>query len=350
MDAVVLNVPCGEDVHRLRLSGTGSVSLLDHGPIDLEKTVIQLGASEPASVAILPRYPCEAFPPSGRNLPPVYSELSDQAKAWLATAWAVRMHRRLWGKSRDRDELEPNLSSCRRTNTCRATPGNRNSECGRPAPRLNHARPFLLQPEEPCELRSPRCSACPRVLRAGRRVERSDLRRRRPLASWSTSARVRIAKKQQSRPAVASGNATSPASVNSEEFSVMQEGAHGQVDESGGRLFISASEVGQQLGLRKSRVYELAAGGLLPCVRLGRRIWFPGTWPRCARRCCHRGVAQARPRGRRGCTPRRLSSHRLPVCLVASVLKPGTCRKPHPKRSAFAARSAASTSMSATQC
>jgi excisionase family DNA binding protein len=43
----------------------------------------------------------------------------------------------------------------------------------------------------------------------------------------------------------------------------------------GNRLFISASDVGRQLGLRKSRVYELAAAGLLPSVRLGRRIWFP---------------------------------------------------------------------------
>ncbi|MGI9145296.1 MAG: hypothetical protein ACR2IK_01900 [Chloroflexota bacterium] len=45
--------------------------------------------------------------------------------------------------------------------------------------------------------------------------------------------------------------------------------------ETGGRLFLSATEVGQQLGLRKSRVYALAAEGLPPTVRLGRRIWFP---------------------------------------------------------------------------
>jgi excisionase family DNA binding protein len=42
-----------------------------------------------------------------------------------------------------------------------------------------------------------------------------------------------------------------------------------------GRLFLTATEVGQQLGLGKSRVYELAAEGLLPTVRLGRRMWFP---------------------------------------------------------------------------
>jgi excisionase family DNA binding protein len=41
------------------------------------------------------------------------------------------------------------------------------------------------------------------------------------------------------------------------------------------RLFLSATEVSQQLGLCKSRVYALAAEGLLPTVRLGRRIWFP---------------------------------------------------------------------------
>ena len=39
--------------------------------------------------------------------------------------------------------------------------------------------------------------------------------------------------------------------------------------------FLSAGEVGEQLGLGKSRVYALAAEGLLPTVRLGRRIWFP---------------------------------------------------------------------------
>jgi excisionase family DNA binding protein len=42
-----------------------------------------------------------------------------------------------------------------------------------------------------------------------------------------------------------------------------------------GRLFLSATEIGHQLGLQKSRVYALAAEGLLPTVRLGRRIWFP---------------------------------------------------------------------------
>ena len=42
-----------------------------------------------------------------------------------------------------------------------------------------------------------------------------------------------------------------------------------------GRLFLSATEVGRQLGLGKSRVYALAGEGLLPTVRLGRRMWFP---------------------------------------------------------------------------
>lgn len=38
--------------------------------------------------------------------------------------------------------------------------------------------------------------------------------------------------------------------------------------------FMSAAEVGSMLNLRKTRVYELAAAGLLPTVRLGRRILF----------------------------------------------------------------------------
>ena len=41
------------------------------------------------------------------------------------------------------------------------------------------------------------------------------------------------------------------------------------------RAFLSAVEVGRQLGISKSRVYALAAEGLLPNVRLGRRLWFP---------------------------------------------------------------------------
>ncbi len=55
----------------------------------------------------------------------------------------------------------------------------------------------------------------------------------------------------------------------------MQSNGHGKTDEGNSRVFLNASEVGEQLGLRKSRVYELAAQGLLPNVRLGRRIWFP---------------------------------------------------------------------------
>lgn len=41
-----------------------------------------------------------------------------------------------------------------------------------------------------------------------------------------------------------------------------------------GRMFLTAEEVGRRLGLRRSRVYELAAAGRLPVVRLGRRILF----------------------------------------------------------------------------
>jgi excisionase family DNA binding protein len=40
-------------------------------------------------------------------------------------------------------------------------------------------------------------------------------------------------------------------------------------------MFLTAAEVGRELGLKKSRVYELAAAGLLPVVRLGRRMLFP---------------------------------------------------------------------------
>ena len=42
-----------------------------------------------------------------------------------------------------------------------------------------------------------------------------------------------------------------------------------------GRMFLTAAEVGRELGVRKSRVYELAAGGMLPVVRMGRRMLFP---------------------------------------------------------------------------
>ena len=41
------------------------------------------------------------------------------------------------------------------------------------------------------------------------------------------------------------------------------------------RAFLSAVEVGERLGVRRSRVYELAAAGMLPVVRLGRRMFFP---------------------------------------------------------------------------
>ncbi len=41
------------------------------------------------------------------------------------------------------------------------------------------------------------------------------------------------------------------------------------------RMFLSAEEVGHELGISRSRVYELAAAGQLPVVRLGRRMWFP---------------------------------------------------------------------------
>jgi excisionase family DNA binding protein len=40
-------------------------------------------------------------------------------------------------------------------------------------------------------------------------------------------------------------------------------------------MFLTADEVGRELGLGRSRVYELAAAGHLPVVRLGRRMWFP---------------------------------------------------------------------------
>lgn len=55
----------------------------------------------------------------------------------------------------------------------------------------------------------------------------------------------------------------------------MESERDGHTDGPETRVFISASDVGKQLGLHKSRVYEMAAAGLLPSVRLGRRIWFP---------------------------------------------------------------------------
>ena len=41
------------------------------------------------------------------------------------------------------------------------------------------------------------------------------------------------------------------------------------------RLFLTAAEVGRQLGVRKSRVYALAASGLIPSVRLGPKKLIP---------------------------------------------------------------------------
>jgi len=55
----------------------------------------------------------------------------------------------------------------------------------------------------------------------------------------------------------------------------LNERMEASTDEASTRVFLSAAEVGEQLGPRKSRVYGLAAQGLLPNVRLGRRIWFP---------------------------------------------------------------------------
>ena len=40
-------------------------------------------------------------------------------------------------------------------------------------------------------------------------------------------------------------------------------------------MFLTAAEVGRELGVGPSRVYALAAHALLPAVRLGRRLYFP---------------------------------------------------------------------------
>jgi excisionase family DNA binding protein len=89
------------------------------------------------------------------------------------------------------------------------------------------------------------------MLDEGEEVERaSDL-----LCSWSTRG-----PECRSRPI--------------EEYRVQRNG-HEPNSEADNRLFLSASEVGLRFGLGKSRVYALAAEGLLPSVRLGRRIWFP---------------------------------------------------------------------------
>ena len=43
-------------------------------------------------------------------------------------------------------------------------------------------------------------------------------------------------------------------------------------------VFLTAVEVGEILGLKKARVYELAHEGYLPFVRLGkRRMYFPAS-------------------------------------------------------------------------
>lgn len=52
-------------------------------------------------------------------------------------------------------------------------------------------------------------------------------------------------------------------------------GQSGTAPEGIQRMFLTAAEVGRELGIQKSRVYELAAGGMLPVVRLGRRMLFP---------------------------------------------------------------------------
>ena len=40
-------------------------------------------------------------------------------------------------------------------------------------------------------------------------------------------------------------------------------------------LFLTAREMGEELGLKKSRVYELAHSGTLPVVRFGSSLLFP---------------------------------------------------------------------------
>ena len=67
------------------------------------------------------------------------------------------------------------------------------------------------------------------------------------------------------------------------------------------RLFLTATEVGRELGIQKSRVYELAAGGLLPVVRLGRRVLFPRRGlEELAQLAIERVKATMPPPGRRG--------------------------------------------------
>ncbi len=41
------------------------------------------------------------------------------------------------------------------------------------------------------------------------------------------------------------------------------------------RLFLSADEIGQLMGWKRSRVYQAASAGLIPSVRVGRRYLFP---------------------------------------------------------------------------
>ena len=50
---------------------------------------------------------------------------------------------------------------------------------------------------------------------------------------------------------------------------------HDDPEGEGPRMFLTAREVGHELGVGASRVYALAADGLLPAFRLGRRLYFP---------------------------------------------------------------------------
>jgi excisionase family DNA binding protein len=65
-----------------------------------------------------------------------------------------------------------------------------------------------------------------------------------------------------------------------------------QEEPDGDLIFLTVDEVGRQLRVRRSRVYELAASGVLPVVRLGRRMLFPR---RGLEALADEAIARARP-------------------------------------------------------
>ena len=97
---------------------------------------------------------------------------------------------------------------------------------------------------------------------------------------------------------------------------------HDDPEGEGPRMFLTAREVGHELGVGASRVYALAASGLLPAFRLGRRLSLSPPGPGGARRRCGRDGS---PRRRRPlASAGRWSS--LPVTAPAPAFQPAVAR------------------------